>query len=250
MKTLLIVGATSAMAEASLNIWLKQGFDKAVLVARNSEKLNIVASDARVRYQGKTQIESVIIDFDDPVAIQNVLKKICSENETVDTALIAHGSLIDNEKCIKDYDLLAKEVYATATSPVLFLEGIIAKMQDQGFGHVGIIGSVAGDRGRLTNYIYGASKGFIELYCQGVQHKLQNLNSKVTLTLIKPGPTATPMTRTITGKGKLADVTSVAKSIVKAVNKGKTVLYVPAKWRLIMLVIRNLPMFIFRKLKI
>lgn len=249
MKTLLIVGATSAMAEASLNIWLQQGFDKVILVARNNQKLRVIAQDIKTRYEDKLVVDSVIVDFKNPEEIQSAMYNILGNN-TVDVALIAHGSLIDNSKCIADYKLLSDEVYATAISPVMFLESIIAKMQEQNFGRVGIIGSVAGDRGRLANYIYGASKGFIDLYCQGLVHKLRNQNSKATLTLVKPGPTATPMTASLSGKGKLADVNSVASDIVKAVNKGKTVLYAPGKWKLIMLVIRNLPMFLFKHLKI
>lgn len=249
MKTLLIVGATSAMAEASLNIWLKQGFDKVILVARNSKKLRVIAQDVETKYADKLVVDSVITDFKKPEEIQSVMHNVLGNN-TVDVALIAHGSLIDNGKSIADYKLLSDEVYATAISPVMFLESIIAKMQEQNFGHVGIIGSVAGDRGRLSNYIYGASKGFIDLYCQGVVHRLKNQNSKVTLSLVKPGPTATPMTATLSGKGKLADVNGVASDIVKAVNKGKSVIYTPGKWKLIMFVIRNLPMFLFKHLKI
>lgn len=249
MKTLLIVGATSAMAEASLNIWLQQGFDKVILVARNNQKLRVIAQDVKTRYEDKLVVETAIVDFKNPEEIQSSMLNVL-RNNTVDVALIAHGSLIDNEKSIADYKLLSDEVYATAISPVIFLESVIAKMQEQNFGRIGIIGSVAGDRGRLTNYIYGASKGFIELYCQGVDHRLKNQKSKVTLTLVKPGPTATPMTASLSGKGKLADVNCVASDIVKAVNKGKTVLYTPGKWKLIMFIIRNLPMFLFKHLKI
>lgn len=249
MKTLLIVGATSSMAEASLNIWLKQGFDKVILVARNKQKLDILAKDVSTKYINKIIVEPEIIDFQNPLDIQSTMNSILKTN-SVDVALIAHGSLIDNDKCLRDFKLLSEEVYATAISPVIFLELIIAKMEEQKYGHIGIIGSVAGDRGRLTNYIYGASKGFIEIYWQGIVHKLKNQNSKITVTLIKPGPTATPMTASITGKGKLADVKDVAYCIVNAVNHGKAVLYTPSKWRLIMFIIRNLPMLIFKNLKI
>lgn len=249
MKTLLIVGATSAMAEASLKIWLKQGFDKVILVARNQQKLDVIAKDAATRYIGQLIVESEIIDFKNPEKIQSSMNNILSGN-TVDVALIAHGSLIDTEKCLGDYNLFTEEVYATAVSPVMFLESILAKMESQNFGHVGIIGSVAGDRGRLTNYVYGASKGFIDTYCQGLLHKLKNKNSPVTLTLVKPGPTATPMTASIYEKGQLANVDSVALRIVNGINKGKTIVYAPSKWRLIMFIIRNLPMFMFRHLKI
>lgn len=249
MKTLLIVGATSAMAEASLKIWLKQSFDKVILIARNRQKLDVIAKDVGTRYSERLIVESVIIDFNNPKEIQSAMSAVLTSN-TVDIALIAHGLLIDNAKCLSDYKLLTEEVYVTAISPVMFLESILAKMKFQNYGHIGIIGSVAGDRGRLTNYIYGSSKAFIETYCEGIVHKLKNEKSRVTLTLVKPGPTATPMTASIIGTGKLADVDTVASSIVKGVNKGKTIIYAPPKWQLIMFVIRNLPMFLFKYLKI
>ena len=110
-----------------------------------------------------------------------------------------------------------------------------------------MIGSVAGDRGRKANYVYGAGKGMVERYTQGLQHRFAYTDIKIVL--IKPGPTATPMTAHLPSGG-LAPVDQVARAIVKAIEAGKPVAYVPAKWQLIMLIVQHLPRWIFHKLNI
>ena len=103
---------------------------------------------------------------------------------------------------------------------------------------------------RKSNYIYGASKALIETYVQGLQHRLVLINSNVSATLIKPGPTATLMTAGITGKGKLASPEHVAQDIIHAIETGKATIYTPKKWIIIMMIIRNLPFFLFKKMDI
>ena len=122
-------------------------------------------------------------------------------------------------------------------------------MEKANHGALAIIGSVAGDRGRKTNYAYGAAKALVDRYAQGLQHRLAATQVKVVL--VKPGPTDTPMTAHLKGQGaRLASVESVAQQIVKAVESGKPVVYAPTKWWLIMTIIRLLPRAIFNKLNI
>jgi short-subunit dehydrogenase len=122
-------------------------------------------------------------------------------------------------------------------------------MTQQNHGTLVLIGSVAGDRGRRSNYVYGASKGLVTRYAQGLQHRFAGTPVKVIL--VKPGPTDTPMTADFKAKGmKLASVEDVAKSIVSGVAAGKTVIYAPGKWGLIMMVIRHLPNIIFNRMNI
>jgi short-subunit dehydrogenase len=134
-------------------------------------------------------------------------------------------------------------------SPVLFAEAFAGKMQQAGRGTIALIGSVAGDRGRKSNYAYGAAKGMVTRYAQGLQHRLAA--SKVKIVLIKPGPTATPMTAKLSSQGvAMASVEAVAQSIVTGIDAGKPVIYAPAKWALIMMIIRHLPRFVFNKMNI
>ena len=123
-------------------------------------------------------------------------------------------------------------------------------MLSKNHGRLAVIGSVAGDRGRKSNYIYGASKALIDRYMQGLQHRIGLLGSNVTATLIKPGPTQTPMTAGISGKGKMATPEQVAKDIVDGIHANKRVIYTPSKWAIIMMIIRHLPFFILKKMDI
>ena len=250
MENLLLVGATSAIAHECARLWVKNNPDlkKVILIARNEEKLKIVDDDLYTRSGNKIETLTYTLDFTDPLSINNVMDKVLSKT-SIDVALIAQGSLVNNSVS-EDLKVMSYECNVTALSPCMFLEKILKHMELKGSGKIGIIGSVAGDRGRLTNYIYGACKGFIETYVEGLHHHLKNVNSKVTLTLIKPGPTKSPMTQNLENGKKCADTTLVASQIVKAVNKGKMVLYTPKIWRIIMMVVRNLPMFIFKHLKI
>ena len=134
-------------------------------------------------------------------------------------------------------------------SPVLFAEALVQHKEKADRGTLGLIGSVAGDRGRKSNYVYGAAKGLVTRYAQGLQHRLAG--SAVKIVLIKPGPTDTPMTAHLKQDGgKLASVEQVAQQIVSGMRQGKPVVYTPGKWALIMMIIRHLPQFVFNKMDI
>jgi len=143
--------------------------------------------------------------------------------------------------------LVHEALAVNGISPVLFAEAFAAHMEKARTGTLALIGSVAGDRGRKSNYVYGAAKGLVTRYVQGLQHRLAGTGVKVVL--IKPGPTATPMTAHLPQRG-MASVESVAGLIVKGLREGKPVIYAPPKWAIIMMVIRHLPGFVFNKLDI
>jgi len=161
--------------------------------------------------------------------------------------LIAHGNLPVQSDCQQDVALTRQVLEINGLSPVLFAEAFAAQMEAAGSGTLAIIGSVAGDRGRKTNYVYGAAKGLIDRYAQGLQHRFAG--TKVKVVLIKPGPTATPMTAHLPQRG-LASVEAVANRIVTAVAVGQPVVYAPARWWLIMMIIRHLPRVVFNRLNI
>ena len=134
----------------------------------------------------------------------------------------------------------------------MYAEAFAQQMAQVNHGILAVIGSVAGDRGRRSNYVYGAAKGLVTRYVQGLQHRFSGIvGNNVRVVLIKPGPTDTPMTAQFKAKGmKLARVEDVSQSIVRAIEKGNAVVYVPGKWQLIMMIIRRLPSFLFNKLNI
>ena len=246
-QKIVIVGATSAMAQQCARLWVAESPKTLVLLARDLQKAERVAQDLRVRSQ-QSSITVQAIDFCDPEQIQTWVGQVCSAG-IPDIVLIAHGTLPDQPACQEDLSLSQSFLQINGISPVLFAEGFVGHMEKANQGKLAIIGSVAGDRGRKSNYVYGAAKGLITRYVQGLQHRLAKTLVKVVL--IKPGPTATPMTASLSGKGtKLADVGSVAQFIVQGVANSSPVVYAPARWSLIMMVIRHLPPFIFNKMDI
>lgn len=245
-KRIVIVGATSAIATHCARLWGQEAVDL-ILVGRDTGRMERVAMDLRVR-SPHASVYVVQSGFLDPVAIQATVDAIMFSG-SVDIVLIAHGSLPVQEDC-QNYLLASNEaLQINGVSPVLFAEAFVKHMAKVGQGTLALIGSVAGDRGRKSNYVYGAAKGLLEHYVQGLQHRLAGTGVKVVL--LKPGPTDTPMTAHLKGEGaKLAPVETVAAQIVAAVEQGKAIAYVPGKWKYIMLVIRSLPAFVFNKMNI
>jgi decaprenylphospho-beta-D-erythro-pentofuranosid-2-ulose 2-reductase len=246
-KRIVIVGATSAIAEHCARLWVKNAAVDLTLIGRDKTKMERVAADLRVR-SPQSVISLLQADFIDPLAIRHQVDVVFAEG-SVHTVLIAHGSLPDQAVCQQDLKACQDTLFVNGISPVLFAEAFVAHMQKANHGTLAIIGSVAGDRGRKSNYVYGAAKGMVTRYAQGLQHRLAGTGVKVVL--IKPGPTDTPMTTHLKQQGRrLASVEEVARQIVVETNQGKPVIYAPAKWALIMMIIRHLPRFVLNRLDI
>lgn len=244
-KRILIVGATSSIAEHCARLWAAQGAVELVLVVRDAGRGERLAADLRVRGR-QAQVELIAAGFREPAEIEAALGAAWGAG--VDVALVAHGVLPDQPACEQDLAACRDALEVNAISPVLFAEGIARRMAAQGRGTLAVIGSVAGDRGRKSNYVYGAAKGLVERYLQGLRHRFAGSGIKVVL--VKPGPTDTPMTAHLKGSTKLAPVETVARQIVDAIAQGREVVYAPGKWRVIMLVIRHLPAFVFNRMNI
>lgn len=244
-KHIVIVGATSGIAEQCARIWIKESALMLTLIGRDKNKTQALADDLAVRNPSAT-IKVVTTDFLSPKEIAQSVETICTE-APVSIALIAHGSLPDQQQCQQDLALNQHTLEVNGISPVLFAEAFATQMEKAQQGSLALIGSVAGDRGRKSNYVYGAAKGLVTRYAQGLQHRFAHTPIKVIL--IKPGPTATAMTAHLPQRG-LASAEAVAATIVQGIAQGKAVIYAPAKWAVIMMIIIHLPAFIFNKLDI
>jgi decaprenylphospho-beta-D-erythro-pentofuranosid-2-ulose 2-reductase len=245
-QRIVIVGATSSIAEHCARLWAAKGKVALTLVGRDAGRLERVAADLRVRGAGAT-VTVRTVDFADPRAIRALADAIVAEG-VPQQVLIAHGSLPDQQQCQRDLDAAYEALDVNGVSPVLFAEAFAGHMEPAG-GVITIIGSVAGDRGRRSNYVYGAAKGLVTRYAQGLQHRLAGSGSALKVVLVKPGPTATPMTAHLPQRG-LAPVEAVARLIVDGSAAGKPVVYAPGKWALIMMVIRHLPAVVFNKMNV
>lgn len=245
-QRIILIGATSAIAQHCARHWASQA-SSMLLVGRHEGRLAVVAQDLRVRGP-QADIAVVTVDFMDGNAIDGLIADYAAAG-AIDIALIAHGDLPDQVACQSELPACRAALELNGVSPALFMEVLAKYMEPAGTGRLAVIGSVAGDRGRKSNYIYGAAKGLVDRYAQGLQHRLAG--SGVSVCLVKPGPTLTPMTAHLLQNGpSLAAVEDVAKTVVRGIERNKPVIYAPGKWMIIMLVIKHIPRFIFNKLDI
>lgn len=248
-RRIVIVGATSAIAKQCAKIWLTDQSAELILIGRDELKLKQMTSDLKIR-SPESSISSMLVNFLDERAIQETTQLICEE-QLPDIVLIAQGALPDQGECQHNLDACRAALEINGVSPILFTEGFAKFMVKADFGRIIVIGSVAGDRGRQSNYVYGAAKAMVHRYIEGLQHRVAGHCRTLSILLVRPGPTATPMTRHLQATGtSLASVETVAQEIIEASEKCKTQLYTPKKWGIIMLLIRHLPSFIFNKIRI
>ena len=245
MKKVLIIGASSAIAQATARIWAKQQ-TSFFLVGRDSEKLERLAQDLLVR--GARKVGVCAIDFMNIAAHQNMIDRACESLGNLDIALLAHGSLTDQARGEHDNQYAVEEITLNFSVAVSFLTLVASRMDSQKQGAIAVIGSVAGDRGRSSNYLYGAAKAGLAAFTQGLRQRLNKSN--VHVLLIKPGFVDTPMTSEFKKGFLWASPDRVARDIDLAIVRKKNILYTPWFWAWIMLIIRHIPESIFKKLKL
>ncbi|GAB6070809.1 SDR family oxidoreductase [Thiomicrorhabdus hydrogeniphila] len=244
-QNIVIIGATSAIAQATLKMYAAQN-NNLFLVARNSEQLNVIAEDAKIR--GANQVESQAIDLTDLAQHSHLIETIYQTYPQIDIVLIAHGTLPNQQACQDNVETALQEINTNAISTISLLTLLANKFETQKSGSIAVITSVAGDRGRQSNYVYGAAKSMVSTFLQGLRNRLNDSNVQVLD--IKPGFVDTPMTAEFKKGALWAQPEQIASSIIKAINSGKNTIYTPWFWWGIMFIIRSVPEFIFKKLKL
>jgi decaprenylphospho-beta-D-erythro-pentofuranosid-2-ulose 2-reductase len=244
-RKILILGATSGIAEATCRIWASQGASL-FLVARNDEKLAAVAGDLRAR--GASFVDTAVADLDDTDRHPALLAHAVNSLGGLDVAYLAHGVLGDQAQAEQDFNTAAHILHTNLMAPVSLITWLANFFVQRRSGTIAVLSSVAGDRGRKSNYVYGSSKAGLSAFLAGLRNRVDR--EGVTVLTIKPGPTKTAMTSGMKGSEKFADVNAVARSIVNAVDKRNDNLYVPFQWQPIMFVIRHIPERIFKKLNL
>ncbi|MBC8722837.1 SDR family oxidoreductase [Paraburkholderia sp. 31.1] len=246
MKNIVIVGATSAIAIACARQWAKQGA-RFFLVARNMERLQQVADDLKAR--GAQHVLCQQLDIDQIGEHAAMMQRCSAEFGALDIVLVAPGTLPDQQACQNDADVAVREFNTNAVSIIALLTRFATVIEQQRRGTIAVISSVAGDRGRQSNYLYGSAKAALSAFCEGLRARLFKAGAHV-LT-IKPGFVATPMTAGLPLPGPLvATADKVAGDIVRAVEKGRDVIYTPWFWWGIMLIIRSVPGRVFKRLSL
>jgi short-subunit dehydrogenase len=238
-----IFGASSAVAAEVALLHAARG-DALHLVGRSREKLDLLR--ARLIGSGAAEPRISYADFDrlheNAALVERVL-----ESESADRVLIAHGLLGD--QLASEHDLAEAEriILTNFTGAVSLLIPIANRFEQRGGGRIGVITSVAGERGRPRNYTYGASKAALSVYLQGVRSRLYAAN--VTVTTIKLGPVDSPMTVAHEKNALFARVDEVAKEIIAAMDAGKAEAFVPKRWAAIMPIVRHTPEALFQRIK-
>ncbi len=225
----LIVGVTSAIAQATAAAFAAHGHDLLV-TGRNPEELEAVAADLALRH--RVEVEARVFD--------------ALDFEAHDGLMDAAGG--DQEEAQGDFREARRIVDTNYTACVALLEKAASILEDRGRGFICVVGSVAGDRGRQSNYLYGSAKSGLAAYLQGLRNRLHPAG--VTVTTVKPGFVDTRMTYGKEGMFLVASPESVGRGIYRAARRGRSVVYLPGFWRLIMWVIRSIPEPVFKRLKL
>jgi decaprenylphospho-beta-D-erythro-pentofuranosid-2-ulose 2-reductase len=241
----LIIGATSVIAHAVARRYAP-GAARFYLLARRADLLADNADDLRVRGASEVRVHPFEAgDFDSHPAL---IDAAFAAYDGFDKVLVAHGVLPDQGQCEASVQAALASFDINARSMVSLLTLLAERMQRQGSGVIGVISSVAGDRGRASNYVYGAAKAAVSAFAAGLRHRLHASNVRVVTIL--PGIVDTPMTAGLKRGALWAKPETVAADIAKALDKGSGVTYTPGIWRFIMAVIRVVPEAIFVRTKL
>jgi decaprenylphospho-beta-D-erythro-pentofuranosid-2-ulose 2-reductase len=244
MRKIIILGATSGIAVEVQRLLAREGREL-LLVARSPHRLAEIRADLLVR--GAQQVLTYSADL---ACIQQhaaVFEFTRHNFPDFDTVLLAYGSMRDQKDSETSVDILLEELHVNFVSATAILTLFAADLERRRTGCLAAITSVAGDRGRRSNYVYGSSKGALSLFLQGLRSRFHPASVRVIT--IKPGPVQTPMTDHLPNAARFADPEQVARDIVRALaRRSPDVLYTPRIWRYIMTAVQRIPEGLFKRL--
>jgi decaprenylphospho-beta-D-erythro-pentofuranosid-2-ulose 2-reductase len=241
----LIVGATSAIAGETARVYAAYGA-RLFLTGRNAERLEAVAADLRVR--GARAVETAVLDVTDRRRCDAVVDAAWAAFGGLDVALVAHGVLPDQARCQASATETAEALEVNFVSTAALLTPLANRFESAGGGCIAVITSVAGDRGRQSNYVYGAAKGGLDRFLEGLRNRL--FHAGVAVVTLKPGFVDTPMTAGMRHGLLFASAPRAGRDIHRAIERRRDVAYIPWFWRPIMAIIRAIPEPMFKRLRL
>ncbi len=244
LQKIVVLGATSGIA-LEVQRHLAQLGCELLLVARSPQRLSEVQSDLLAR--GARQVLTCAADLaaiEYHVGIFDFVRRSFSGYDTV---LLSYGAMRDQKDSEASVDVLLSELNVNYVSAAALLTLFAADLEQRRAGCIAAITSVAGDRGRRANYVYGSAKGALSLFLQGLRSRLHPAGVKVIT--IKPGPVQTPMTDYLPNAARFADPELVAREIVRVLERrSPDVLYTPKIWRYVMAAVEHIPELLFKRL--
>jgi decaprenylphospho-beta-D-erythro-pentofuranosid-2-ulose 2-reductase len=238
MKTILVIGATSAIAtELIRTMPASYGF---YLVGRSSQKCQELAEELAESCLGWWSA-----DFTNHQQIVEVWEQITNQAPQLDEIFIAHGYLGNQVLSEENYDESRKIIETNLTSVIAWLILTTSQYETKSIKKIGVITSVAGDRGRPRNFTYGAAKGGLNIYLEGLRSVLWG---QVEIHTFKLGPVDTPMTKDHSKNFSFTSVEKAAQLIHRGFNSRRRVHYVPGFWRYILWTVRSMPEPMFQRL--
>lgn len=244
-RFILILGATSAIAHKTADAFAKQGYSL-YLAGRDANELPRLASDLQIRHN--ITVHYGLFDAENFATHPDFFNNVVNKCQMIAGVLWAVGDLGNSELSQLNHEQAIKVININLTGAVSILNCCADYFIKHGNGFIIGITSVAGDRGRQSNYIYGAAKGGLSLYLQGLRNHLFHYGIKVIT--IKPGFIDTRMTFGMQKLFLVASPDYIGTRIANSINKSQDILYIPWFWRYIMLIIKSIPEFIFKKLKL
>jgi len=245
MKRVLIFGATSAIAQEAAKKFAASGASL-FLVGRNEAKLDAVKQDLQVR--GAASVEALTLDLVDIDEHRGALRTATDRLGGLDGVLIAHGTLPDQQVCERSVEETMRVFQINCLSVISLLTLVADHFEAQRRGCIAVISSVAGDRGRKSNYVYGATKGALNVFLQGMRNRLYR--SGVSVVTVKPGLVDSPMTTHLPKNPLFAASSTIGEGIYRAMVRGGDEVYLPGYWRAIMAVVRGIPERIFKRMNL
>ncbi len=244
LEKIVILGATSGIALEVERRLARYGLEM-LLVARSAERLAALQSDLLAR--GAREVLTCAADLSSVRGHARIFDFVQRSFPTYDTVLLTYGSMQEQKEAEEFVDMLVDELNTNFVSASAILSLFAADLEKRRTGCIAALTSVAGDRGRRSNYIYGSAKGALSLFLQGLRSRLHPAG--VAVITIKPGPVQTPMTDHLPHAERFADPELVARDIVGALDRrAPDVLYTPWYWRHIMRAVRQVPERFFKRM--
>ena len=242
---ILVIGATSAIARSVSRLYAVKNA-KLFLLARDEERLRESAADLELR--GASSVKALNYNAENTEKHSAIVEAAVEYLGSIDIVLICHGNLPNQEECQADYEKAENAIRVNGLSVISLCTEIVNRLRKQKKGTLAVITSVAGERGRQPNFVYGAAKSMVSTYLQGLRGSL--VTDNVHIVDVRPGLVDSPMTAHLR-KGPLwSSPESIASSIIKGIGKKRHVIYAPSYWRLIMLLVCVIPENIFKRIKI